>query len=95
MLFLKKVKVNDKNAPPNMVFYGFVGNWKGIIPLDANASEQRSVNNIKENYGVNVIESVADFKEVMRYSLNPQRIKGPKETLSPRAYALYEGLKLK
>ena len=96
ILFLEKLNLDDKKAPPSMVCYQVSGTWKGIIPLDKKANERRAIVFIKRDYGVNILERLGDFKEAIRYSINKQknRLTQPPEDLNPETFAIYEGLKL-
>ncbi len=72
MLFLQQTKLEEKKAPSNIVFYKLVGNWKGIISLNKEASERRAVQNILKNYKINIYDMVPEFIMAMGYSLNEQ-----------------------
>ena len=94
LLFLHKVELDKDAVLQDLVFYGLVGNWKGIISLDGTALECRAVDRIVKQYGINIRERQEDFKAAMRYSLKEQGTKMPKKDLNPGAFAVYEGLKL-
>lgn len=96
MLFLKQIKLEDKAAPTNLTYYCLVGNWKGIVSLDKNASERRAVDNIAKRYGVNIQEMAEEFKEAMQYSLKQQDedTGRAKENLTPGALVVYKSMKL-
>jgi hypothetical protein len=90
MLFLQRMTLEDQAAPSGLVFSRLVGNWKGIISLDRKASETRSVNAIKKQYGIEIQASVADFIAAMRCSLS----RLTKIDLSSEAIKIYQSLGL-
>ncbi len=94
LLFLQKVDLDKDTNFQNLAFYRLVDNWKGIIPIDETAVEQRSVDRIAKQYGINVHKRLEDFKEAIRYSLKEQKTKAPKKDIAPGAFAIYEELKL-
>lgn len=67
MLFLKQVVNKNDYAKTGLKYYKLVGNWKGIISLDRGASERRSVEAIRRQYGIDVQAAVLDFIDAIKY----------------------------
>ena len=83
MLFLKK----DSSSPAaarldGHVVYRLYYDWEGIIALDENAIERRSVRSIADRYGVDVVKDRHTFIEAIRASVDDSIENEPENVMS-------------
>lgn len=100
MLFLRKVDLSADGLPSGLAAYYLVGNWKGVVPLDAIAVERRAVRRLEYQYGINVDDVPQEFVEAVKASfdapISDTTQNSRNETkLSNGAMRVYNALKLK
>jgi len=65
-IFLLKHADIKKEGLPEGEYYELIEGWRGMIALEREAISQRSVQKIKETYGVSVLDNVENFLEIVK-----------------------------